>query len=44
MPAAGPEVGRLDLAEGDEEHAEDERRLQYPDESVDGMACALEEG
>ena len=44
MPAARLKVGGLDLAEGDEEHTEDERGLQYPDKTVDGMAGALEEG
>ena len=44
MPAAGLEVGGLDFAEGDEEHAEDECGLQYPDEMVGYMTGSLEEG
>ena len=44
MPAAGLEVGRLDLAEGDKQHGEDKQRLQDAYRAVDQMARTLEEG
>ena len=44
MPAAGLEVGGFDLAEGDKQHSEDERGLQYTDDFIDGMTGTPEAG
>ena len=44
MPAAGLEVSRLYLAEGDEEHTKDKRGLQDTDGLVDKAARAFKKG
>ena len=44
MPSAGLQVGGLNLAEGDEQHGKDERRLQDANKAIGHVAGAPEEG